>query len=109
MPYRVLVIGPQRFRDYPRLRRVLDSALSNRLPDVELGHRAFVSQLRYPGGRDEPVPKVVAEADAAVALLDQCSIEEKFLLAQIQSRGIPVRVVEVGGETEFNRVTKRPG
>jgi hypothetical protein len=36
MPFRVLVIGPSQFRDYPRLRDVLDVVLANRVPDVEL-------------------------------------------------------------------------
>jgi hypothetical protein len=36
MPFRVLVIGPPMFRDYPCLRDVLDVVLANRVPDVEL-------------------------------------------------------------------------
>lgn len=36
MPFRVLVFGPLAFRDYPRLRDVLDVLLANRVPDVEL-------------------------------------------------------------------------
>ena len=36
MPFRILVIGPPLFRDYPRLRDILDVVLANRIPDVEL-------------------------------------------------------------------------
>ena|SRR5579872_6736656 len=36
MPFRVPVIGPPAFRDYPHLRDVLDVVLANRVPDVEL-------------------------------------------------------------------------
>jgi hypothetical protein len=36
MPFRVLIVGSPSFRDYPKLRSILDIALSKRLPDVVL-------------------------------------------------------------------------
>src|ERR1700722_3723966 len=36
MPFRVLIFGSHSFRDYAKLRSVLDIALSKRLPDLVL-------------------------------------------------------------------------
>jgi hypothetical protein len=36
MPFRVLIFGSPSFRDYTKLRSILDIALSKRLPDVVL-------------------------------------------------------------------------
>ena len=36
MPFRVLIVGSPSFRDYAKLRSILDIALSKRLPDVVL-------------------------------------------------------------------------
>lgn len=36
MAFRVLIVGPSSYRDYARLRDVLDIALVNRFPDVAI-------------------------------------------------------------------------
>jgi hypothetical protein len=114
MPFRVLIFGSASFRDYAKLRSILDIALSKRLPDVILvttggaGLSALVASYarsrnltvevipiaRYPGPvRTSPKVGLVTKVDAAVIVWPETEPETKELLALIEAKGIPVHVV----------------
>ncbi|HEV3386420.1 MAG TPA: SLOG family protein [Gemmata sp.] len=116
MPFRVLVIGPPVFRDYPRLREVLDLVLVNRVPDVELltvggsGLPSLVAsyarmrklefrsvpleQQSYPVEQLSPKNlELVLLADAAVFFWSDSGGECYVLAKEMKARGKPVHVV----------------
>jgi len=123
MPFRVLVIGPPLFRDYPRLRDVLDVVLANRVPDVELltvggsglpslvASYARVRKLEFrsvsleqqPFPLDQLSPKnleVVLLADAAVFFWYDAGGECYVLAKEMKARGKPVHVVTRSAHTQ---------
>jgi hypothetical protein len=112
----VLVIGPPVFRDYPRLREVLDLVLVNRVPDVELltvggsGLPSLVAsyarmrklefrsvpleQQSYPVEQLSPKNlELVLLADAAVFFWSDSGGECYVLAKEMKARGKPVHVV----------------
>jgi hypothetical protein len=114
MPFRVLIFGSPSFRDYPKLRSILDIVLSKRLPDVVLvtiggaGLPALVASYgrsrklpvevapveRYPFDlRKSPMVLVVAKVDAAVIVWPEITPESKELLALVEAKGLPVHVI----------------
>jgi hypothetical protein len=114
MPFRVLIFGSPSFRDYVKLRYILDVALSKRLPDVVLvttggpGLSALVASYarsrnlavevtpieRYPlDMRASPKSRLVGKVDAAVIVWPEIEPETKELLALIEAKGLPVHVV----------------
>ncbi len=52
MVFRVLILSDRDFRDYPRLRDTLDSALVNRLPEVEI-----LTRCQTPAAIANPHPR----------------------------------------------------
>jgi hypothetical protein len=114
MPFRVLIFGSPDFRDNACLVRILDLALSKRLPDVVLvttggaGLSALVASYarsrnltvevipiaRYPGAvRTSPKAGLVGKVDAAVIVWPEVEPETIEFLALIEAKGIPVHVV----------------
>lgn len=112
----MLVIGPPVFRDYPRLREVLDLVLVNRVPDVELltvggsGLPSLVAsyarmrklefrsvpleQQSYPVEQLSPKNlELVLLADAAVFFWSDSGGECYVLAKEMKARGKPVHVV----------------
>jgi|SRR5579872_6111581 len=122
MPFRVLVLGPPAFRDYPRLRDVLDVVLANRALDVELltvggsglpslvASYARVRKLEFrtfpleqqPFAVDQLLPKNLeldVLADAAVFFWYEAGGECYLLAKEIKARGKPVHVVTRSART----------
>src|SRR5580692_2741391 len=122
MPFRVLVIGPPAFRNYPRLRDVLDVVLAKRVPDVELltvggsGLPSLVASYarmrklgfrpvpfeQEPYAADQLSPKnleVVSLADAAVFFWYDSGGECYLLAKEMKARGKPVHVVSNSAPT----------
>jgi hypothetical protein len=96
MPFRVLIFGSPSYRDYAKLRSILDIALSKRLPDVVLvttggsGVPVLVASYarsrglpveatpftRYPlDVRQSPMVGLVGKLDAAVIVWPQIDPE----------------------------------
>src|SRR6478672_2681923 len=120
MSFRVLVIGGRAFRDYARLRKVLDTALAKRLPDVELltaggaGVPALAASYARSRGlsvtviaadhakhpadaRERRDVQLVTLADAAVVAGDNCDGETWELLKRLRAKRVPLVVL---GEQE---------
>lgn len=118
MPFRVVVTGPHRFRDYPHLRAALDAALVNRLPDVVLlsgcGPGTDFQAASYAHERGLPITpypmnfarfskpdeaaadrnaRLVADADAAVIVWDRIDRQLEALIVKLRGKGVLVRVV----------------
>jgi hypothetical protein len=123
-PFRVVVTGTHQFRDYGRLRDLLDKLLAHRLPDVvilsrcgrgtdaratsyavERGLQLIPYSLHLERDRTDELARerrnaaLVAGADAAVVVWDRLDRDLGDLLGRCKRKGIPVRVL-VPGRTD---------
>jgi YspA, cpYpsA-related SLOG family len=120
-------VGGRGWVDYARLRDVLDAALANRLPDVDvvtaggpgvpalaasyarsrgLGFVAVPPDFeKHPGNaRDRRDENVVGMADAAVVVWEDGNADVRDLLARVRAKGIPVFVLGAAARRERKRV-----
>ena len=116
MAFRVLVVGGRGRVDYARFRDALDRALANRLPEVQIltaggpGVPALAASYarsrslelvavtpnfqKHPGDAvDRRAVDLVAAADAAVIVWEECNPDVAKFLALARSKGIPVLVL----------------
>ena len=117
MAFRVLVVGSRSWLDYPCLRDILDRALVNRLPDVEIvtpggpGIPALAASYatsrglpfltvtldfeKHPGDAvDRRTSRLVELADAAVLVLDG-RVDGWRLERRLRAKGVPVVAIRL--------------
>jgi hypothetical protein len=117
MGFRVAIIGPKHFTDYPTLRTALDALLARRLPDVQLltcgGPGVALLAASYAAERGLSVAALIPEygrypeaaavqrrdaelitlADAAVIVLTERDPDVRRLLELLQAKGEKVHII----------------